>query len=161
MIIELLSTICDKTFGFSYENETKYSLYELFLLLKNKINELIESNNTIDDRFESVYDAIDLKEDSTNITINRKLSETGDFTGTWFGDTKDEMDTLIINGQNLYESVISLITTHPEFNIEVIDGSFLANPITPDSEDLGLITEAVTDEIDCGLIYYPCACMAQ
>lgn len=67
-----------------------YTDTEYLTLIIAKINELAEVVNTLNFDFDS-------KEDSSNITLARKLSENGDFTGTWFGVAKTVIDNLIEN----------------------------------------------------------------
>ena len=128
------------------------STYQKLCYVLEKINEIIEFVNN----FQAVLDA---KENSINITNNRKLSETGDFTGTWYGDTKSSIDNKIANGQALYHNLIDLINTNPELNFEIFDGGFLASSIVSEFVDLGLISEPVTEEIDCGFLINQCNCL--
>lgn len=133
-------------------NDTKsYSTLEKLCYLIKKVEELeVEIADAIEN--------IDEKEDSINITINRKLSEIGDFTGTWFGETKTSVDLRIENGQNLYQEVIDLIESNPELNIEIIDGEFYLSTDPIEIIDGGSYTDPVTEEIDAGLYIYPCQC---
>lgn len=131
------------------------STYQKLCYVLDLIEEVVEFVNSFQTQLDDLEER---KEDSSNITSNRKLSETGDFTGTWVQESKSSVDARINNGQNLYQNVIDLINTNPELNIETFYGGFLASPIEPTVEDLGLITELVTDEIDCGFFVYPCIC---
>lgn len=167
-MIEKISKYCTNFKAFIYENSN--SIYELLLKVLEKQDEIIDEVNDQQEQIDNNYNALDTKinnnfqtldakkEDSVNITNNRKLSPTGDFTGTWFGDTKTNIDGLIINGQNLYQEVVDLINTSPELNIEIIDGGFFASAVVPDEDEMGSFTGAVTEEIDCGLFIYPCQC---
>lgn len=70
--------------------ESSLSMYELVLKLLEKVNEVVEFSNGWQEQIDALYDYINQKieeldqrkEDSINITNNRKLSEIGDFTGT-------------------------------------------------------------------------------
>lgn len=56
------------------------STYEKLCYVIDKIKELIEFSN-------GWQAQLDQKEDSLNITNARKLDTSGNFTGTWFGET--------------------------------------------------------------------------
>lgn len=83
-MIEKFTQYCKTSKTFIYEKS--FSVYELLLKVIEKLNEVIEQI----DVFENELDA---KEDSTNITNNRKLSENGNFTGTLCG-SKSACDTI-------------------------------------------------------------------
>lgn len=119
---------------------------------------IISQLKILTDLVNSFESKITLKEDSVNITNNRKLSETGDFTGTWFGETKISIDSRINNIDSTYQGLIDLINGLTNLNIEIIDGQFFLStePIT--EIDAGSFNEAVTEEIDGGKFIYPCIC---
>lgn len=141
---------CAKTYS-GYQRVKAPSLYDLMLKVIEWFNDTIE-------HVEVLEGELDAKEDSSNITGARKLSENGDFTGTWFGESKSSVDQKILNGQNLYQGVIDLINSNPELNIEIIDGGFFASSVIPEEIDAGDFTSPVTEEIDAGLFIYPCQC---
>lgn len=117
-----------------------------------------ECKSIVDGIVEEVNNIFENYVTKKDLESNRKLSDKGDFTGTWYQETKSSVDARINNGQNLYQNVIDLIQSNPELNIETFDGGFLASAIIPTVEDLGSITEIVTEEIDCGFFVYPCIC---
>ena len=51
------------------------------------IQKVTEASNKVDDLTEEIENISDTYETKENITTSRKLSKTGDFTGTWFGNT--------------------------------------------------------------------------
>jgi hypothetical protein len=71
----------DRTFNF---NEEELSTIELAGRTAEKVNEVIAVSNGVDAR-------IAAKEDSANITNNRKLSPNGNFTGTIAGKNAGEL----------------------------------------------------------------------
>ena len=60
-----------------------HSIYELLLKVFEKQGEIIDSINNLSGTVSNNYSTLDSKkEDSINITANRKLSPLGNFTGT-------------------------------------------------------------------------------
>lgn len=140
---------CSHSFLF----DDSFSIYELVIKCIEKINEIIDFVNG----FES---ELNKKEDSDNITNNRKLSENGDFTGTWFNDTKSNMDMKIAEGLNNYNTLLDFLKANPQYNYIVWDGKFFTTIEPPDTPlDGGSFTEADTEETDAGLFIYPCQCI--
>lgn len=141
------------------------------------LNKLIKMINDFIDYINSLQSQLDAKEDSENITNNRKLSETGNFTGTWFGetfqemklkdgnftgtwfnDTKTNMDAKDELSLTLYQQVIDLLNGNPEYGITVVDGGFYASPDAPTIIDNGNYTDPVTGGIDNGNYTFNCNC---
>lgn len=117
-----------------------------------------ECKSLVDGIVQEVTDIFKTYVTKTEMSNNRKLSETGDFTGTWKGDTKEKINTEILNGQKLYTNVIQLINSNPQLNMSVEDGGFLASSTLPSIIDNGLITVSATEEVDGGFFIYPCKC---
>lgn len=74
-------------------------LLEAFNLLVIDFNEWVEYA-------ESFKHLIDSKEDSRNITVNRKLSPTGDFTGTLAGETIVSVKARISNNTDKLNTLV-------------------------------------------------------
>lgn len=121
------------------------------------VDELNEIVNSLNEFVEGWEDELALKEDSSNITINRKLSPYGDFTGTWFGDTKANVDSKIAEGLLLYQQVIELLNSS-QYNIVVVNGGWYADGKTPVVVDDGTYTGTVVDSYDDGRYLIPCQC---
>ena len=141
----------------SYEPPTKfhdgYTPLEILNKVINMINDFIDYVNGVQGQF-------DEKEDSDNITNNRKLSEDGNFTGTWFNDSKVNIDMKITEGLNNYNALISYLIANPQISWIIWDGKFfLTNEPEGDLLDGGLFTEPNIIETDCGLFIYPCVCV--
>lgn len=95
-MIEKISGYCKNTWNFVYEQG--YSVYELILKVLMKQDEIIDDVNALEDTVSDNYNTLNskidsnyqnlnsIKEDSDNITNNRLLSETGNFTGTLCGN---------------------------------------------------------------------------
>lgn len=123
----------------------------------NKVKDII---NDFIDYINGLQGQIDAKEDSVNITNNRKLSENGDFTGTWFGESKESVDLKIAEGLNNYNELIEYLKANPQISYVVWDGSFfLSPPPTGDTLDGGSFADPNIDETDGGLFIYPCTCI--
>lgn len=122
------------------------------------IEKVQECISTVSELTQEIADISETYETKENITTQRKLSPTGNFTGTWWGDSKASVDAKILDGQNAYNEVLDLINSNPELNVEIIDGKFYLSTETIEEIDGGSYTDAVTDEIDCGLYIYPCQC---
>jgi hypothetical protein len=158
------------------KEEFKDSLQLLIDSLQNQIDALVlvdESLALEDERIEQKFDSeilqvenqfsivdgqLDLKENSIDITNIRKLSTTGNFTGTWENVAFTEFESEVTNASTLYQNVIELIQSNPNIGITVRDGGFLASLVAPSVEDFGLVTDLPTLEIDYGLVIYPCVC---
>lgn len=150
-MIDKFLKYCKSSFQFAYDES--YSVYEMLIKVIEKLNEVIGVVNG----FES---DLSKKEDSINITNNRKLSETGDFTGAWFGDTKTNIDQQILNGQNLYQQLLDFYEANPQIWVNVYDAKFYMTMEETDKiADGGTFGEPYTQEIDCGLFIYPCVCL--
>lgn len=131
-----------------------YSGFEIMNLLITKYNEMIDTLVVLNNN-------LDVKEDSENITLNRKLSVNGDFTGTWFGETKSSVDAKLVEGLNNYNSLISYLIANPQIGWTIWDGKFFttSEPVTS-ILDGGEFTDYNTDEVDCGAFIYPCECLS-
>lgn len=68
---------CD--FNVNFINDGSMSVYE-------KLCYVMEVMKEWNDFLKTFQEELEAKEDSSNITNNRKLSEKGDFTGTWKGE---------------------------------------------------------------------------
>lgn len=152
MSIEYCNTGCCKP-SIKITNTGHMSTIEKLCYVIEKTGEVIEFVN-------GFQDELDSKEDSVNITNIRKLSEVGDFTGTWFGESKSSMDAKDVEGLNNYQALIEYLQANPQIGWIVWDGKFFATVEDPDEElDGGLFTESVTEETDCGKFIYSCACL--
>lgn len=102
----------------SYEPPSRfhdgYSPFELLNTLINMINDFIDYLNSVQSQF-------DAKEDSDDITNNRKLSENGDFAGTWFGDTYTKITTDIAESLLLSQTMIDAINARESIGL-IYDG---------------------------------------
>lgn len=129
-----------------------------------QIDALVAEDTRIENKFDGEVTRIDgelaTKENSIDITNNRLLDTNGNFTGTWENESYTDFKQQITNGETLYQNVIDLINANPNIGIEVIDGEFLATAGSPTEDDMGLVTDVVTEEIDAGLVLYPCGCSA-
>lgn len=158
-MIDKITKYCTNFKAFIYEHSN--SIYELLCKILEKQDEIIDEVNELEETVQSNYnDLNERKEDSVNITTNRKLSENGDFTGTWFGDTKSNVDQKITEGLNNYQSLIDYLIANPQIGWIIWDSKFFttiepADPLL----DGGLFTEIDTEETDCGLFIYPCVCI--
>lgn len=85
-MIEKIMDYCKTKKSFVFDNE--FSIYELILKILEKVNEIIDFLNNRED---NIQKQLDKKEDSVNITNNRKLSPNGDFTGTIHGENSFTM----------------------------------------------------------------------
>jgi len=83
----------------------------------------------------------------------------GNFLGTWNGQTNSELNQKVDASLTLYQDVIDKINGISGFILNIIDGGYIANPTTPTYRDLGSVSEAVTETINCGLVIYPCECV--
>lgn len=70
---------CDTNLDFL--DDGSMSIYEKLCIMVEMFKEALDGLGTLDE-------ALALKEDVENLTNARKLSPTGDFTGTWNGETK-------------------------------------------------------------------------
>lgn len=80
-MIDLFNYAINKVLPLTYDNSLSY--YEVLMKVLSKINEIIESTNGIDQKFNDLWAAKENKDDLTNL---RKLSPTGDFTGSILGN---------------------------------------------------------------------------
>lgn len=139
----------------NYIQEGTFSIYELLNLALQKLDEVIDYVNTNIDSFQT---QLNLKEDSSNITNSRRLDGVGNFTGTWFGETKASIDQKITDSTTTYNSLIALINSLTNFNIEVIDGKFFTTVELIEEIDAGDFTSSIVEEIDAGIFLFPCEC---
>lgn len=77
-MIEKFMKFAKESHHFVYEQA--YSVYELLLKNFEKLNEVIDFSNALEDN-------VNTRELSSNITTNRKLSELGNFTGSLNGES--------------------------------------------------------------------------
>ena len=82
-----------------------FSTYEKLCYVLDKQKETIDYVNEFDEEIES-------KENSINITNNRKLSEIGDFTGSWFGKSLNYILSLISNNVSKKSSLPPIFTAN-------------------------------------------------
>lgn len=94
----------------------------------------------------NIKDAVD------DLKSNLKtLSTTGDFTGTWFGDTYGNLKSQITNGLVLYQTVIDLLNSGTGLNVRVYDGKFFDTiEAIGKTIDGGSFLDNATNEIDAG-----------
>ena len=85
-MINKIITCCTTISSFVYDNSM--SAYELILKCIEKVNELVNFSNGFQAK-------LDLKENIVDITNNRKLSETGDFTGTLYNNSKTAYEVIL------------------------------------------------------------------
>ncbi len=90
-MIELFEVCAQKSKDFVYEKSM--SGLELIYKLIDKVNEVIEIVNTFQDQ-------IDGFEKSDNITNSRRLSQSGNFTGTWFNQTHTQLNALVDSNED-------------------------------------------------------------
>lgn len=104
----------------SYVYKKAFSLYELLLKVIEKLNEVIDIVNGFDEELTK-------KEDSDNITNNRKLSENGDFTGTLCNGAKTACQ--VVNEIDSNTGQISFLTNQFEDGATglVVDGGFFTD----------------------------------
>ena len=83
-------------FNLDYEDDwNTLSVYEKLCFIKHYFD-------TYKAEFLLFQEQLVLKEDSSNINLNRLLSEFGDFTGTWFGNSYTDITTdILINSTNI------------------------------------------------------------
>lgn len=93
-MIDLFNYAINKVLPLTYDNSLSY--YEVLMKVLSKINEVIESTNGIDQKFIDLWAAKENKDDLTNL---RKLSPTGDFTGSIQGIGTLVLIAYIINNR--------------------------------------------------------------
>jgi len=112
-MIEKIVTTCANITDYVYDKSM--SGYEFMTKVMMKLNEVIDYVNLFSED-------IDAKEDSINITNARKLSASGDFKGTWFGDNYLNISSLIDNNRDQLVYMASQFTDGQTGF--VIDGGF-------------------------------------
>lgn len=110
--IKYIPPVNERRFDFNREELT---LLELVSLIAKKFNDLVDHVNGLD---------YSKKEDSANITINRKLSPTGNFTGTLAGRAAN----LVLAGIDSNRDKIGYLARQfaDGYTGQVIDGGFFA-----------------------------------
>lgn len=107
--------IHDRRYDFDKE---ELSSIELAGRTAEKVNEVVEIVNTVDGRIKG-------KEDSENITVNRKLSSLGNFSGTLLGRTILSIFTDINNALSLSQTIIDMVNDRESIGTIYDGGSFL------------------------------------
>jgi len=130
-MIKRLLEYCNTSKNFIFENS--FSLYELLTKVIEKLNETIDFVNG----FESdIQDLDKRKEDSSNITTSRQLSETGDFTGTVHKRTALSLINMIDdNGDKLFYLTQQFSDGQTGF---VVDGGFFTDTGIKDNYNGGV-----------------------
>ena len=118
--INALLPFFDRRFDFNTE---ELSSIELVGRTTQKINELIDHYNEYDD-------VISKKENSSNITINRKLSPTGDFSGTLAGRTIVQVLSDIKDALSLSLTIIAMVNDRESIGT-IYDGGYFLDTIPP------------------------------
>ncbi len=95
-MIEYFSICATKAKEFIF-GDNFLSPMEIIYKLIDKVNELIDYMN-------EMINGLAAKEDSINITGSRKLSEQGDFTGTWWGNPFSYFINWLTNNTNMINS---------------------------------------------------------
>lgn len=106
------------------KKDGKYSPLQRLCLLEKQMTETVET-------VESFQDELNKKEDSSNIANARKLSELGDFKGTWFGESYEEIIQRFIElglditeYQGLVDSLIETINNRESIGLIYDGGNF-------------------------------------
>ncbi len=110
----------DRRFDFNTEELTGV---ELAGRTAQKVNEIIALVNTVDGRIQS-------KEDSANITMNRKLSPSGNFTGNLNGKSILAVFADIADSLTLSKEIISMINNRESIG-SIYDGGTFINSVPP------------------------------
>lgn len=94
-MIDLFNYVINKVLPLQYDNSLSY--YEVLMKVLAKLNEVIDFTNGIDEKF---IDLWKYKENSIDITNNRKLSPTGDFTGSLYSHPVLEVLSWILSNRS-------------------------------------------------------------
>jgi hypothetical protein len=109
-------------------NTEELSSIELAARTAQKMNEVIDLANTVDDK-------IALKEDSSKITLMRKLSESGVFTGWLSNKSVAQVLTDIQDTLSLAKTIIDMVNNRESIGTIYDGGVFLeTDPPTFDIE---------------------------
>lgn len=124
--INFTQPLLDRRFDFNREELTAI---ELSARLVKKMNEVVDFANTVDGK-------IAAKEDSSNITNNRKLSPTGNFTGTVAGRAA----TMVIAGIDTNRDNVRYLASQfaDGQTGQVIDGGFFEEDFIKRNYDGGV-----------------------
>lgn len=112
-MIEKFQQYCKASYRFV--RESAFSVYELLLKVIEKLNEVIDFVNDFQSQ-------LDQKEDSVNITNNRKLSETGDFTGTLCNGSKTACE--VVDGIDTIEDIAKKLDDKVSLEFIIDGGTF-------------------------------------
>lgn len=123
------------------------------------IEKVKECISTVESMAQAIAEFPAKYETKENITTARKLSPTGNFTGTWFGEEKSSIDAKILEGLTNYQMLINYLIANPQLAWIIWDGGFFNTPVTGEPLDGGEFADAVLYEYDCGAFVYPCTCI--
>ena len=134
-MIDKISKYCTNFKAFIYENSN--SIYELLLKVLEKQDEIIDEVNLQEQEIIDNYNILnDAKENKIDITNNRKLSPTGNFTGTIQGVNSLTLVTQVDNNEDQIEYLTS------QFNDGqtglVVNGGFFDDAIIVNNYDGGV-----------------------
>lgn len=87
----------------------------------------------VDELAEEIDDISETYETKDNITKSRKLSPSGDFTGTWFKETKTTIDARIDYAGELAKEVIEKLNSNESIEY-VVDGGIYGDVEPPTIE---------------------------
>lgn len=76
-------------------------------------------------KVDSFQDQIDLKEDSSFITLNRLLSEVGDFSGTWKGEEIENILSSIAENYTNFQAIIERLEEGQSLDLIYDGGLYL------------------------------------
>lgn len=131
----MLKKLCEvgmTAWNFIYEGSL--SIYELLMKVIVKMDEVIDYVNKMQSQIDSFsktfLNLLAKKEDSSNITNNRKLSAKGDFTGTLMGRTLMSIFADIRDSLSLCKTLIDMVN-HRESIGTIYDGGFFVETTPP------------------------------
>lgn len=115
-------------------NQKKYPWSNFHGMNLDWIVETVEYCKTKVDEFaQAIIDFPVLYEKKDDITNKRKLSPSGDFTGTWFTDTHSKITTDISTLEANYSTITDAINNRETFGL-IYDGKIF--PFTEDIETI-------------------------
>lgn len=120
----------DRNFDYNHQELSQLQL----------LGKLVDTVNHLIDEINSFQGSIDGKEDSVNITRNRKLSSTGNFTGSIFG----RMGNLVLSGIDSNSDKIRFLSGQfaDGYTGQVIDGGFFYDSLIKRNYDGGIFPKS-------------------
>lgn len=105
-----------------FERDFDFNMEELSSLdlagrVAQRLNEVIALANTVDDKIKG-------KEDAINLTVNRKLSPTGDFTGTIASKSISKIFGDIADSLTLAKTLIAMVNNRESIGTIFDGGNF-------------------------------------